>query len=83
MIETDELLSKLREFQDYSKIKKQVDQWRGSLEDAHMDFVSAGDAKGYRLVCQTSRTNKSQRSLVMIINDQGQLTKTIESKGTL
>ena len=83
MIETDEILSKLREFQDYSKIKKQVDQWRGSLEDAHMDFVSAGDAKGYRLVCQTSRTSKSQRSLVMIIDDQGQLTKTIESKGTL
>ena len=83
MIERDETLSKLREFNDYSKIKKQVDQWRGSLEDAHMDFVSAGDAKGYRLVCQTSRTSKSQRSLVMVIDGQGQLTKTIESKGKL
>jgi hypothetical protein len=83
MIERDEILSKLREFKDYSKINKLVDQWRGSLEDAHMDFVSAGDAKGYRLVCQTSRTSKSQRSLVMVIDGQGQLTKTIESKGKL
>ena len=81
MIERDEILSKLREFKDYSKIKKQVDQWRVSLEDAHMDFVSAGDAKGYRLVCQTSHSSKSQRSLVMIMDGQGQLTKTIESKG--
>jgi len=83
MIEKDEILSKLREFRDFSLIIKEIDKWRGSLENAQMDFVSAGDSKAYRLFCQTSLTTKSKRTLILMIDSQGKLIKTIVSKGAV
>ena len=82
MIEKDQILAKLREFRDFSLIIKEIDQWRGSLENSQMDFVSAGDSEAYRLFCQTSLTSKSKRTLILMIDSQGKFIKTIVSKGT-
>jgi len=83
MIEKEEILSKLREFRDFSLIIKEIDKWRGSLENSQMDFVSAGDSKAYRLFCQNSLTSKSKRTLILMIDSQGKLIKTIVSKGAV
>jgi hypothetical protein len=83
MIEKDKILSKLREFQDFSLIINEIDTLRGSLENSQMDFVSAGDSKAYRLFCQTSLTTKSKRTLILMIDSQGKLIKTMLSKGAV
>ncbi|TRZ76616.1 MAG: hypothetical protein D4R94_04560 [Chitinophagaceae bacterium] len=83
MIEKAEILTKLREFRDFSRIIQQIDEFRGSLEDSKMDFVSAGDSKCYRLFCQTDHPNKSKKSLTLMIDSHGQLKKTIVSKGSV
>jgi hypothetical protein len=80
MLEKGEVLKKLREFRDFSRIIKEVEECKGSLENSKMDFVSAGNSKTYRLFCQTRLTGKSKRSLILMIDSQGQLTKTIVSK---
>jgi hypothetical protein len=81
MVERENVLTKLREFRDFSKIRDEVRVWGGILEDSKMDFVSAGEAEGYRLFCHTMPTSKSKRTLVLSINKSGQLTKTVTSKG--
>jgi len=83
MIEKSEILTKLREFRDFARITEEIDVFRGSLDNSQMDFVSAGDTKAYRLFCQSGPTVKSKRSLILMIDTQGQLTKTIVSKGSL
>jgi hypothetical protein len=80
MLEKDEVLIKLREFRDFSRILKEVEECGVSLENSKMDFVSAGSSKTYRLFCQTRLTSKSKRTLILMIDSQGQLTKTIVSK---
>jgi hypothetical protein len=83
MIEKSEILTKLREFRDFARITEEIDVFRGSLDNSQMDFVSTGDTKAYRLFCQSGPTVKSKRSLILMIDTQGQLTKTIVSKGSL
>lgn len=80
MVEKHEILAKLREFRDYSQIIKELDECHVDLENAHLDFVSAGDFKAYRLFCQTGSGSMSKKSLVLMINSQGQMTKAIVSK---
>lgn len=80
MIEKGEILSKLREFRDFSLIINEIDKCRGTVDNSQMDFVSAGNSKAYRLFCQIGHASESKKSLILIINDQGQLTKTIVSK---
>lgn len=80
MIEKDEVLKKLRQFRDFSRIIKEIKDCRGSLVNSKMDFVSAGNSKTYRLFCQTGLNSKSKGTLILMIDTQGQLTKTIVSK---
>ena len=82
IVESEEILSTLREFRDFSRIIEEIDECRGSLENSQMDFVSAGDAEAYRLFCKSEHTDKSKSSLILIINRHGQLTKTLVSKET-
>ena len=81
MIEKDEVLKKLREFRDFSRIIREIEQCQGSLENSQMDFMSAGDSKAFRLFCRIGHTSKAKRSLFLMIDTQGQLIKTIVSKG--
>jgi hypothetical protein len=83
MIEKDEVLRKLREFKDFSRIIKEIEECQGSLENSRMDFMSAGEAKAFRLFCQTGHSSKTKKSLFLMIDTQGQLIKTIVSKGNL
>jgi hypothetical protein len=83
LIEKDEILAKLREFRDFSRIINEIEECKGSLENSQMDFVSAGDSKAFRLFCHTSFTNKSKKSLILMIDNHGELKKTIVSKGCI
>lgn len=83
LVEKDEILAKLREFRDFSRIIKEIEECKGSLENSQMDFVSAGDSKAFRLFCHTSFTNKSKKSLILMIDNHGELKKTIVSKGCI
>jgi hypothetical protein len=80
MVERDEILSKLREFRDFSRIIEEIEKFRGSLENSQMDFVTAGDSEAYRLFCKSGRPDKSKSTLILMINSHGQLTKTLVSK---
>lgn len=80
MVERDEILSKLREFRDFSRIIEEIEKCRGSLENSEMDFVTAGDSEAYRLFCKSGRPDKSKSTLILMINSHGQLTKTLVSK---
>ena len=83
LIEKDEILAKLREFRDFSRIIKEIEECKGSLENSQMDFVSAGESKAFRLFCHTSFTSKSKKSLILMIDNHGELKKTIVSKGCI
>ena len=83
VLEREELLTKIREFRDFSRIKEIVGAWGGSLEDSRLDYVSAGEAVGYRLFCHTKSIKKSKRTLILSINNSGQLIKSVTSKGGL
>ncbi len=80
IIQSSEILTKLREFKDFSKIMEEVSKWGARLDDLKLDFVSAGSAQGYRLICPVNEPNKSKSTLILITDSNGQLTKTLVSK---
>lgn len=81
IIQSSEILTKLREFKDFSRIMEEVSKWGASLDDLKLDFVSAGSAQGYRLICPVNEPKKSKSTLILITDSHGQLTKTLVSKG--
>lgn len=83
MIEKENLLKKIHEFQDFSKIEKTVKSWGGRLEDTSLNFIKAGEKEGYRLFCPSSTENNSNRILVLLLDNSGRINKTILSKGSL
>lgn len=83
ILDSFKLLAKLHEFQDFAKISEEVKAWGGVLEDSRLDFVTAGDIEGYRLFCRAKGGGATQRLLIININNSGQLTKTVTSKGTV
>lgn len=83
MLEREDLLAKLGEFPDFPKISETVRAWGGNLEEGRLDYVSAGEATGYRLFCHSKPTRKSKRTLILSINNSGQLIKTVASKGEI
>ena len=83
VLEKEDLLIKIRQFRDYSKIRNLVTAWGGDFQDSKLDCVRAGGEEGYRLYSQTKSLNKSKRILILSINNNGQLVKTLSSKGIL
>lgn len=81
MIESLENLTRLREFKDFSRIMDEISRWGGSLDDVELDFVSAGNSQGYRLVCTVNKAKNSKRTLILITDASGQLKKSLVSKG--
>ena len=81
LVQSSEILTKLREFKDFSRIMEEVSKWGASTDDLKLDFVSAGNFQGYRLICTANETKKSKSTLILITDKNGQLTKTLESKG--
>lgn len=84
LIQSSEILTKLREFKDFSRIMEVVSQSGSSLEDLKLDFVSAGagSVKGYRLICSVNKSSKRKSTLILITDSLGKLTKTLVSKGS-
>lgn len=81
IIQSSEILTKLSEFKDFSRIMEEVSKWGASLDDLKLDFVSAGSAQGYRLICPVNEPKKSKSTLILITDSHGHLTKTLVSKG--
>jgi hypothetical protein len=83
ILEKEDLLIKIRQFRDYSKIQNLVTAWGGDFQDSKLDCVSAGGEEGYRLFSHIKSLNQSKRTLILSINNNGQLVKTLSSKGVL
>jgi hypothetical protein len=81
IVQSSEILTKLREFKDFSRIMEEVSKWGARLDDLKLDFVSAGSVRGYRLICTVNEPKKSKSMLILITDSNGQLTKTLVSKG--
>jgi hypothetical protein len=60
---------------------EEVSKWGARLDDLKLDFVSAGSVRGYRLICTVNEPKKSKSMLILITDSNGQLTKTLVSKG--
>ena len=82
-VQKDKILSKLQEFRDFYRIMEEINECRGSLENSHMDYVSAGETKSYRLFCKVGNDSRPKSTMLLMINSEGHLTKTLISKGTL
>ncbi len=80
IVQSGEILKKLRGFQDFSRIMEEISAWGARLDDLKLDFVSAGNVQGYRLICPVNEPKKSKSTLILITDSDGLLTKTLVSK---
>jgi len=81
IIKSSEILKKLREFKDYSKLLAEFYQSGTSADDLRMDFVSAGNKQGYRLICPTNSAKNGKNMLIFITDINGHVIKTLVTKG--
>ena len=58
----------------------EIAAWGARLDDLKLDFVSAGNVQGYRLICPVNEPKKSKSTLILITDSDGLLTKTLVSK---
>ena len=73
----------IREFHDFTKIESSVKSWGGRIEDINLKFIKAGEKEGYRLFCRGSGGKKSHQALILLLDQSGQIKKTIMSKGDI
>jgi hypothetical protein len=83
MVQSSDLLQKLREFKDFSLIMEKVSKCGARLDELKLDFVSAGNTLGYRLICPVHQSKRSKSLLILIADGNGRLTKTLVTKGTI
>lgn len=83
IIEKENLLNMIREFHDFTKIESSVKSWGGRIEDINLKFIKAGEKEGYRLFCRGSGGKKSHQALILLLDQSGQIKKTIMSKGDI
>jgi len=83
MVQSSDLLQKLREFKDFPLIMEKVSKCGARLDELKLDFVSAGNTLGFRLICPVHQSKRSKSMLILIADGSGRLTKTLVTKGTI
>lgn len=76
---SDQMISMLRSFQDYTKINSVLQSRRGDLSKARLDQLSVDGGDAWRLFCPVGTNHKGL--MIFLIGSKGQLKKTLMSKG--
>jgi hypothetical protein len=76
---SDQMMAQLRTFRDFSLIELALGARRGDLARARLDQVSVDGDDGWRLYCPLG--DKRKELMIFLIGPQGQLKKTLMSKG--
>ena len=81
LIEKEEALKTIRGFADFGQIDGQVSEWGGNLEEISLNFVSNDEESGYSLFCEAFGYKNTKKTMILLIDAQGNLKKTLTSKG--
>jgi hypothetical protein len=77
----DQMMAQLRAFRDFSRIESAVGERGGDFSRAKLDQLSVEGSDGWRLYCPLG--SKDSDLIIFLIGPQGQLKKTLLSKGHL
>jgi hypothetical protein len=81
LIEKEEALKTIRGFADHDHIENQVLKWGGDFEDISLNFFSNDDESGYSLFSEAFGYKNTKKTMILLIDAQGNLKKTLTSKG--
>ena len=76
---SDQMMAQLRSFRDFAQIELALSARRGDFSEARLDQVSVGGEDAWRLFCPVGDTQKGL--MIFLIGREGQLKKTLMSKG--
>jgi len=80
-LEQDKARNEIKRFKDYEKISNLVSDWTGDPDDFTMQYLSNNGEEGYALSSQALGHGKSKKTMILLIDSDGKLKKTITSKG--
>jgi|GEM_PF-2042531 len=81
IIEKEEALKTIGGFVDYDQIKNQISEWGGDLEEISLNFLSNENESGYSLFSEAFGYKNTKKMMILLIDAQGNLKKTLTSKG--
>lgn len=81
LIEKEEALRTIRGFKDFELIEDQISEWGGNFEEISLDFFSNDDDSGYCLFSEAFGFKNTKKTMILLIDAQGNLKKTLTSKG--
>lgn len=80
LMDKEEALKALRGFKDYDLIESQIADWGGDLGDVSLSFISNDDESGYSLFSDAFGFNNTKKTMILLMDAQGNLKKTLTSK---
>ncbi len=80
-LEQDQARNEIKRFKDYEKISNLVNNWTGDPDDFTMQYLSNNGEQGYALSSQALGHGKSKKTMILLIDSDGKLKKTLTSKG--
>ena len=81
LIEKEEALKTIRGFADFDRIEDEVSEWGGDFEEISLNFFSNDDEDGYCLFSEAFGFKNTKKTMILLIDAQGNLKKTLTSKG--
>ncbi len=81
LLEKAEALKTIRGFKDFDLIDSQVSEWGGDMDDAILSFLSNENDSGYSLISEALGFKNAKKIMILLIDAQGNLKKTLTSKG--
>ena len=81
LIEKEEALKAIRGFADFDRIEDEVSEWGGDFEEISLNFFSNDDESGYCLFSEAFGFKNTKKTMILLIDAQGNLKKTLTSKG--
>ncbi len=82
-LEQDKARNEIKRFKDYEKISNLVNDWTGDPDDFTMQYLSNNGEEGYALSSQALGHGKSKKTMILLIDSDGKLKKTLTSKGNV
>ena len=79
----DTARDELRRFKDYQKISNLIINWTGDPDDFKMQYLSNNIEEGYALSSQALGHGKAKKTMILFVDSEGTLKKTLTSKGML
>jgi hypothetical protein len=83
LLDKAEALKTIRGFKDFDLIDSQVSEWGGDIDEAILSFLSNENDSGYSLISEALGFKNAKKTMILLIDAQGNLKKTLTSKGML